>query len=83
MDFMFSRQFFLTQGNYMCLAQRTTRSNDLVYIFLGANTPFIIRPVTENHYQLISECYVNGLMYGEAMEGLKDGKYVLEDITLD
>ena len=36
-------------------------------ILYGWKTPFVLRPVSEG-YLLIGECYVHGLMHGEAIE---------------
>ena len=40
---------------------------DIVVIFYGWKTPFVLRPVSDG-YLLIGECYVHGLMHGEAIE---------------
>jgi hypothetical protein len=44
---------------------------DIICLFFGLATPFIIRPV-ENGYIVIGDCYVQGLMDGEAMKQLED-----------
>jgi len=39
---------------------------------LGGRTPFVLRPgVGEGKYRFVGECYVHGIMYGQALqEGL-------------
>lgn len=42
---------------------------DNVCILYGLETPYIVRPVgKQGHYKLIGECFVNGIMYGEAFD---------------
>ena len=52
----------------------------LVAIIYRAPKPFILRPKGEN-YQLVGECYVHGIMDGEAMKGV-DPKTQWEEITV-
>lgn len=40
---------------------------DIIAIVYGCNTPFLLRPVSTG-YLLVGECYVYGLMDGEAIE---------------
>jgi hypothetical protein len=44
---------------------------DIVCVFGRGNVPFILREWEGHGYKLIGECYVHGLMHGEAVEGLK------------
>lgn len=37
------------------------------WILRGLGVPFTLRPVSEGHYQLASEAYVTGIMFGEYM----------------
>lgn len=46
---------------------------DLVVIYFGARTPFILRmmivgSVENPEYELMGDCYIQGLMYGEVGE---------------
>lgn len=34
--------------------------------------PFVVRP-KEDHFKLVVECYVDGIMNGEAVEAIKNG----------
>jgi hypothetical protein len=45
------------------------RAGDVIAIFNGASVPFIIRPVGENKYKVMGECYCDGIMHGEFVEG--------------
>ncbi|KAL9576177.1 MAG: hypothetical protein Q9212_007319 [Teloschistes hypoglaucus] len=52
------------------------RAGDMICIVIGAKTPFAIRPIKEkqsgdpksDRWQLVGECYVQGLMHGEGLE---------------
>ena len=57
------------------------RYTDLIFILLGANVPFILRKV-DNYFLLVSDAYVEGLMYGEAIEIMKRGDLVVETIDI-
>jgi len=52
-----------------------TRSSDLIAIIFGCSTPLAIRPCGDR-FQVLGEAYVQGLMDGEAIDALREGKYV-------
>jgi len=54
---------------------------DLICIPLGCCHPVILRKV-EEHYVNLGEAYVDGYMYGEAMEMLERGELKLEEFEL-
>jgi hypothetical protein len=71
------RTFFLTGEGYMGLGPHSMSVDDLVYLLIGGKTPFILRSAnnrtvgrlsTKLCHQLIGDCYLHGIMYGEAME---------------
>ena len=67
--------FFTTRKKrYMGLGQTGERMqpDDLVCVLFGGQTPFILRPVGDNHI-LLGACYVHGIMDGEAMS-MEEGK---------
>ena len=56
-----------------------TRKGDLICVINGSTTPFVLRAKAEC-FEFIGECYVQGIMYGEAVdwsEGEGD-RFVLE-----
>lgn len=74
------RRFGTTSKRYMGLLPRGTKLGDEICIFSGGYIPFVIRrQATSSSYQLVGECYVNGIMNGEAME-MADLK--MQDIEL-
>jgi hypothetical protein len=71
------RTFFLTGEGYMGLGPHSMSVDDLVYLLIGGKTPFILRSANDRTvgrlgtklcHQLIGDCYVHGIMHGEAME---------------
>ncbi len=50
-------------------------------IVLGAQAPLVVRGVEgtaqERKYQLVGECFVHGIMYGETLVGI-EGPEVIE-----
>ena len=60
-------RFFLTKGDYVGVASWKIRSGDIVCIFLGATTPFVLRENLMSDgglqdYTLVGECHAHGLM---------------------
>ena len=62
-----NRVFARTRKGYYVLGPKTTEPGDIVCVLYGGKLPFILRPWGESHYLLVGECYVHGLMHGEAM----------------
>jgi hypothetical protein len=60
------RSYFITERGYMGLGD--PKVGDQVWVLCGGDIPFILRPSREPlaHY-LIRDCYVHGIMDGEAM----------------
>lgn len=55
--------------------------DDEVYIVLGADVPFVIRQNGPS-YTLVGECYVHGLMQGQAYRAWKNKVLQEKDVTL-
>lgn len=55
-------------------------TGDRICVLVGAEVPFLIRPGENGYYKLVGECYIDGVMYGEA---LSEPRVVLEDIQLE
>jgi hypothetical protein len=63
--------FLTTVKGYAGTGPPSTKPQDLVCIFDGGPMPFILRPTKQdkNCYELIGECYIQGIMDGEAVAG--------------
>lgn len=72
-----TRRFLVTANGYMGLAPGEARKGDRVAVVYGCSTPLLIRKVEEavDDWRLVGECYVYGLMDGEAiaMDDISDG----------
>jgi hypothetical protein len=61
------RVMFVTSTGWLGLAPHGTREGDVVFVAIGADVPYVLR-ACEDGYELVGECYVQGIMDGEAME---------------
>ena len=68
---MRDRTLALTANGLLGLVPRGTRAGDQVCIILGCSKPLILRPVGTSHDSstIVGECYVDGIMTGEALLG--------------
>lgn len=77
------RSFFVTERGYIGLGPVGVKRGDIVIVFDGAETPFVIRRVDEGRREVRKEwvlggdCYLHGFMNGESLRGgFEDGKQV-------
>ena len=64
------KDMFLTIGGYLGLGHEGFQIGDIVCIFIGGEVPFLLRQAKTPHdgmFQLLSECYIHGVMDGQAM----------------
>lgn len=73
------RSFFTTQKGYMGLASQGAKKDDLVCVLLGCDKPLIIRKI-KNHYILVGDSYIYGMMNGEIIQEVRDGNASFQDI---
>jgi len=72
----------------MAIVPPGTKEGDMVCLFMGAQVPFLLRPLSTSDgersnqkpiYQLVGECYVHGMMDGEGMrQGLRVQKFYIQ-----
>lgn len=60
------RRLFITDSGHMGLTHRSNRVGDKIYVLLGGDMLFVLRP-KNNHFLLRGEAYVHGIMDGEAL----------------
>ncbi|KAF2684704.1 HET-domain-containing protein [Lentithecium fluviatile CBS 122367] len=67
------RRLFITSSGLLGLGPADMMSGDVVVVLFGGNVPFAIRKIEGGHvgdqWKLIGECYVDGAMGGEMVEG--------------
>ena len=58
---------FVTLDGFLGMGPDTMTEGDEVWVLEGGSHPFVLRPTISDAmiYQLVGECYVSGLMYGE------------------
>ncbi|KAK0514932.1 hypothetical protein JMJ35_002311 [Cladonia borealis] len=62
------RTFFMTREGYIGTSVVEPRLGDQVVVLLGSDSPLLLRAARGSH-QVVGECYVQGLMYAEALLG--------------
>ncbi len=65
------RSLCLTEGRYLGWVPLSTEEGDIIAIFKGAKVPFVLRPIRgsrDGSFTFIGECYIHGIMYGEAIK---------------
>ncbi|KAF5713019.1 heterokaryon incompatibility protein het-6 [Fusarium globosum] len=67
------RVFARSKKGYYVLGPSALEAGDVVCVFFGCKVPFCLRRAGER-YLLVGECYVHGLMKGEAMDMLTGGE---------
>ncbi|OWP02867.1 hypothetical protein B2J93_3447 [Marssonina coronariae] len=68
-----NRSFFRTANEHYGIGNHLMEEGDKIVVLFGGKTPYILRP-KEDHYYLIGECYVYGLMDGEAIAMMDRGE---------
>lgn len=69
------RRFFATKGGLLGQASDKTRKGDLICILYGSKIPFVLRR-NRLGYEIVGECYVNGIMRGEALQNAPEKEEV-------
>lgn len=93
-DLMFQREFFIAGSEpdcYMGVALGTIREGDWVCILAGGDTPYVIRPRLKSpdqdvaevkEWEFIHDCYLHGVMHGEALQRLENPSFEWTDFIL-
>lgn len=59
----------VTDRGFLGMAPRAARRGDIVVVLFGCSVPVVLRSREGNeNYTVVGECFVPGLMYGEALE---------------
>lgn len=78
------RSFFVTEHGFFGIGPSIMEEKDIVAVLLGSDVPFILRERSRlrpslDGYLLIGECYLHGIMAGEAVRAWSED---LRDIKL-
>ena len=64
-DRTWSGRFFITAQGLLGIGPEAMKANDKIAVFLGARSPFVIRPLDGGDLALVGDAFVLGLMHGE------------------
>lgn len=69
------RRFFITHRGYIGLTPPAGRSGDVVAVLHNGDLAYLLRPLKDDHHQMVGPAYVHGIMNGAAMHWhLKKGR---------
>jgi hypothetical protein len=74
------RRFFITIRGYLGLEPRNMQIGDEIHIVAGGNCPLVLRKAPHKRsirpanptYTLVGDCYLHGVMDGEAAENFEE-----------
>jgi hypothetical protein len=75
------RKLITTNTGFLGLAPEETLRGDFIAVLYGCNFPVVLRR-SDNAFKYIGECYIDGLMDGEAIEAQTRGDYKETEITI-
>jgi hypothetical protein len=76
--FSVGRRFARTAHGRLGSMPRFSAVGDKICLFDGGSLPYVIRPRGDGTYTFLGDCYLDGVMYGEAMvEGRKTEEFTL------
>jgi hypothetical protein len=92
----FQRAFAVTKKNYFGLLPGATKDGDIVSLIFGGQHPFILRRKSgsgaevvddpensaKSPYELIGQCYIHGIMDGEAFKAFNDGGFPEQEFEI-
>jgi hypothetical protein len=86
-DSSFGRRFFITKNSYFGMGPRNMQQGDEIHVAAGGNCPLVLRPVnnpqspsTNPRYTLVGDCYLHGIMDGEAANNFEKRATMVEII---
>lgn len=71
------RTFFHIAPGWIGVGPQIIEPGDIVVVLFGSRVPIILRKIN-GCYRLVSDCYIHGLMDGEAIQMLENGKLETE-----
>lgn len=78
------RRTFNTEKGLIRVGPANMANGDVIYTIAGGTNPLVLRPPspskTGNRFELVGDCYVDGIMDGQAVEGMSVGYF--DDVFL-
>jgi hypothetical protein len=72
--------FFITMKGYIGTAPMETKDGDMICLVFGCPVPLIVRP-QEDYHIIVGWAYIYGMMNGEMMDELREGRLHTEEFT--
>jgi hypothetical protein len=69
------RQFMISELGFLGLLSSEARAGDEIVLFPGGHTPFVLRKRENGRYRMVGECFIHGIMSGEAAEDVPPGEF--------
>ena len=66
---------------YMALVSQEAKEGDVLFALFGGSLLYLLRRKGDD-FVLVSDCYVHGLMDGEAKSLLETGQAIIEKISI-
>lgn len=63
------RVMFVSASGWLGVAPHGTMEGDVIFVAIGADVPYVLRPCGDR-FELVGECYVQGIMDGEAFHSM-------------
>ncbi|KAM6506424.1 hypothetical protein FSOLCH5_013405 [Fusarium solani] len=76
------RRLFVTSKGYVGLGPAAMMEGDRIVVLFGGSVPFVLRWHDGRGWLLIGECFVNGLMRGEAVAAWRGGELTAVDFDI-
>ena len=76
-----NRRLAYSMKGYMALVSHQSEEGDLLYALFGGSVLYVLRPKGDQ-FIFVCECYVHGLMDGEAMQFPESGQAVIEVVSI-
>jgi hypothetical protein len=70
LKFSVGRRLLVTKKGSLGLAPPAAKPGDIVAVLVGAPVPHVLRQQDDGSYELIGECFIHGIMGGEALAHL-------------
>lgn len=81
LKYLAGRRFSSTKSGLICIGSGLTAVGDIIVVPLGCSTPVILRKLKDG-YRFIGDVYVDGYMYGKAIDELESGARKLQTFVL-
>lgn len=75
-------RFCVSSVGSFLMVPSSTPKGDIVCVLFGCDMPVVLRKKAKNRYGFVGACYAHGVMQGEAMRDLADGKYTATEFLI-